>query len=389
MDTITHGIAGALIARAFFAERAQAAPAGQSRAARGITIASAALGGMFPDSDSLRGLADSSGLSVITTHRAETHSLLCLPAWALGLAWLTRALCRAAGWKPPSLLRLWAVYAAAIASHIFLDLITSFGTMVWAPANYSRFAWDLAFILDFTLTAIVLLPQVAAWVGSRRAGSMARAAATWALFTLAALGVRWLAVSNAVEFSLAAAGVASAALATLFALAAWSAGRAGCAAWCRGGLAVLLLYLGGCWLANHAAVERVEAVRSRQGFAAVRAAAIPLPPWPMRWLGVALSPEGVYSATLSLLDSEPPEFRFMPNSRENEFTQRARRLPEVKAYFEFARFPTLQYFDSGGAHIVELRDWRFGGRPGGGRMPFTYRIEMDAEGRVLQSGWAD
>jgi len=50
-----------------------------------------------------------------------------------------------------------------ILSHILLDLVTSFGTMIWSPLQWSRPAWDLIFIVDFTLTAIFLVPQLLAW----------------------------------------------------------------------------------------------------------------------------------------------------------------------------------------------------------------------------------
>jgi uncharacterized membrane protein YbhN (UPF0104 family) len=35
--------------------------------------------------------------------------------------------------------------------------------MVWSPLDYRRVAWDWLFILDFTFTAIALVPQLAAW----------------------------------------------------------------------------------------------------------------------------------------------------------------------------------------------------------------------------------
>src|SRR4029077_17074661 len=80
------------------------------------------------------------------------------------LAAITRALARWRKWEAPSFAALSAIYAAGILSHILLDLVTSFGTMVWSPLKWSRPAWDLIFIVDFTLTAIFLVPQLLAWV---------------------------------------------------------------------------------------------------------------------------------------------------------------------------------------------------------------------------------
>src|SRR5260370_35342107 len=57
-----------------------------------------------------------------------------------------------------------AIYAVGTLSPILLDLVTTFGTMIWSPLEWSRPAWDLIFIVDFTLPAILLVPQLLAWV---------------------------------------------------------------------------------------------------------------------------------------------------------------------------------------------------------------------------------
>src|SRR5438034_1219903 len=68
-----------------------------------------------------------------------------------------------------------SIYAVGILSHILLDLVTSFGTMIWSPLKWSRPAWDLLFIVDFTFTAILLVPQLLAWVYSEPAKMWSRA----------------------------------------------------------------------------------------------------------------------------------------------------------------------------------------------------------------------
>src|SRR5580692_9531847 len=81
MDTITHGIAGALIGKGFFSKRN----------ARVATFA-AAVGAMFPDIDIVRYGFSSDPLAIVKYHRAITHSFIALPFWAIALALLTRAL---------------------------------------------------------------------------------------------------------------------------------------------------------------------------------------------------------------------------------------------------------------------------------------------------------
>src|SRR6266487_6031782 len=100
MDTITHGIAGALIGKAvlrgedMFASR----PMNRGR----IITWSLMLGAIFPDSDVFRDIFSHDRLLVITWHRSITHSLIMLPLWAVLLAGTTTALASSRKWKAPS-----------------------------------------------------------------------------------------------------------------------------------------------------------------------------------------------------------------------------------------------------------------------------------------------
>jgi len=185
MDTITHGIVGALIGKGFFSERN----------GRVATIA-ATVGAMFPDVDVVQEVFSSDPLAIVKYHRAITHSFVALPFFAALLAWLTRAAFAFAkkrwdlrDWDTPSWGILFIIYAIAIASHIFLDAMTSFGTRIWYPLSHERVSWDLLFIIDFCFTAIALLPQVVAWIYSDRTKTSTRALSMWVLFTLCAFGV--------------------------------------------------------------------------------------------------------------------------------------------------------------------------------------------------------
>src|SRR5712664_795594 len=165
MDTITHGIAGALIGKAVFRGEDMFASHPMNR--RHIITWSLMIGAIFPDSDVIRDFFSSDKLLVVTWHRSITHSLVMLPLWVLFLAGITRAFASWRKWEAPSFAALSAIYAVGILSHILLDLVTSFGTMIWSPLQWSRPAWDLVFIVDFTLTAIFLVPQLLARVYSR------------------------------------------------------------------------------------------------------------------------------------------------------------------------------------------------------------------------------
>src|SRR5258708_11257844 len=153
MDTITHGIAGALIAKAAFRGQDMfgANPVNRQR----IITWSLMLGAIFPDSDVFREFFSHNDLLILPWHRSITHSLVCLPIFALVLAALTRWFVRWRKCGAPSFGGLAAIYALAILSHILLDLVTSFGTMIWSPVKWSRPAWYLIFIIEFTFTPIL------------------------------------------------------------------------------------------------------------------------------------------------------------------------------------------------------------------------------------------
>src|SRR5712692_5939443 len=180
MDTITHGIAGALIGKAVF--RGEDMFASHPMNSGRILTWSLMLGAIFPDSDVIRDFFSSDKLLIVTWHRSITHSLILLPIWALLLAAITRAFASRQKWEAPSFVALAGIYAVGILSHILLDLVTSFGTMIWSPLEWSRPAWDLIFIVDFTLTAIFLVPQLLAWVYAHPEKVQRRAVATWLVF---------------------------------------------------------------------------------------------------------------------------------------------------------------------------------------------------------------
>jgi inner membrane protein len=100
MDTITHGIAGALIGKAMFRGDEMFALRPMSRAR--IITWSLMLGAIFPDSDVFREMLSSNELLILTWHRSITHSLVCLPIFALLLAALTLWIARRLKWDAPS-----------------------------------------------------------------------------------------------------------------------------------------------------------------------------------------------------------------------------------------------------------------------------------------------
>ncbi|MFH1044629.1 MAG: metal-dependent hydrolase [Pseudomonadota bacterium] len=167
MDTLTHALSGALFARATAACDTEpgAIPCWQR-------IAVGAAAAAFPDVDFVASFV--SPLFWILHHRGVTHSIVLLPAWALLLAWLAALVLRhPRGWRA-----YYAVAALGLGTHIAGDLITSFGTMIFAPLSDVRIAWGTAFIIDLWFSGMIVagLALSAAWKRSSAPALIASAA---------------------------------------------------------------------------------------------------------------------------------------------------------------------------------------------------------------------
>ena len=94
MDTLTHALSGALLARATAGIEKPALPLGR-RVAIGALVAA------FPDADIVATWI--SPLSYLYHHRGVTHSLVMLPVWTVLLAWLLALIWRGGpNWPPGS-----------------------------------------------------------------------------------------------------------------------------------------------------------------------------------------------------------------------------------------------------------------------------------------------
>lgn len=378
MDPVTHGIVGALLGKGYFAER-------KGR----VAIFAATLGAVFPDVDIVREVFSRDPLAIVKYHRAITHSFVGLPFFAAFLAWLTRWIARRLEIDAPSWPLLTLIYGVGIASHIILDGMTSFGTRMWTPLSQTRVSWDLLFIIDFSFTSIVLLPQVSAWIYGNREKSRARALKMWPLFTLGALAAWALAGAVGFPFHLWVVAVASAVIAALFFLPArgdWGF-RVKRAAWCQAGTYTMIVYLFACSMAHHVALRRVKDFATANNISIDRIGALPLPPSLLDWGGVIRSADGVFQARYDLRNSDPPVFHFIADSPPDRFVARAMQLPEVQLFWQFARFPVIRTSVDAGDHIVDFGENRFVNTRRKSPQPFTYRVVFDSAGNVAEEGW--
>lgn len=421
MDPLTHGLTGALIGKAFFAGRPSqrnhprgaaldearneislepASPRiGASRAAIWICV----LAALFPDIDILFDPFVPNEMFTIELHRGVTHSLVCLPVFAIALAagtrwWLDwRARRKQRNSRQVAQPRLsWgmltAIWAAGIASHILLDLATSWGTMVWAPLSNARVSWDLVFIIDFTLTAIVVTPQMLAWIYRRRQGARRQAVAMWVIFSLCVLGVGVLLRGFGLPLSPWAMPVVIAILGAMFfapMLRRWGFALSR-AAWCRAGVLALAGYYGLCAFAHQRALSSVRQCAVAQRVQVEAIGALPMPPSHAYWQGLIRTPDGTYRSYFAAGHNPGPHFEFIADQRlPAHVAQALDAQPEVRIWRWFARFPVIRHREQDGEHIVDLLDLRFVAPNWGAPAAFQYRVVVSAQGEVVRQGWAD
>ena len=401
MDTITHGIAGALIAKAAFRgqDMLAAKPVNRQR----IITWSLMLGAIFPDSDVFREFFSHNDLLILTWHRSVTHSLVCLPIFAVMLAALTRWFVGWRKWDSPSLAALTGIYAIGILSHILMDLITSFGTMIWSPVKWSRPAWDLIFIVDFTFSGILLVPQILAWVYRKPEGLQRRAIGGWLAFAVATLAVAGIGQVIGAPLSTGGIFAAIVILTAAFLLPAIrDAGlRVRLATWNLAGLVLSLGYIGAAVYAHQVALGRVDNFSSSLHLDTQSRGALPFPPSLWHWDGLVLTPRGVYELRMNLggdakevqAAGAPPDaassltYSFYPDAPLNPYIEAAKRLPEVRTVLWFARFPVTRFHKEGDEAVVEISDLRFPQMKPGRPSSFTYRVRFAQNGAVISQGW--
>lgn len=183
MDTLTHALSGALLARA-------TAPKDAPPRSLPRRIAAGFFAAAAPDLDFVVSFAGP--VAYLENHRGVTHSVLLLPIWAFVVAWLLAKILRdPRGWRA-----LYGVCALGIGAHIAGDVITSFGTMLFAPLSDWRAGIGTTFIIDLWFTGIILAGLLASalWRRPRLPAVLA------CLILVAYVGFQYLLKLQAVEF---------------------------------------------------------------------------------------------------------------------------------------------------------------------------------------------
>ncbi len=391
MDPITHGLSGAVLARAVIPNHPDERI---TRTARWALI----LGSIFPDIDVIASPFDPDHFATIRIHRSVTHSLVCLPVWACLFALLAAWYCRRRGIPSPPRAKLGVLFGVGIGLHILFDCITSFGTMVWSPILWTRVEWDWTFIVDLALTGVLLFFLLSSWIAERAEGQRRRAVWMFVLMSALVAAYSWgsSALGRPTPVWVAAAVLGISLLpftVTIFSRPFPFTTRI----WCCLGIFATAAYLGMDAWAHGRAMQRVRSYAAAANLTLRETAAIPLPPNWNEWQGLARTEVSVYQWRISLADSPGtiPTSSVTPTLSGESCPPNLWTIPQVRAWSRFARFPVVACGHTADARTAEFMDLRFErpalsaeGRPGGERpIPFTWRVTFDSRGRVLSERW--
>ncbi len=139
MDNLTHGLLGLFIGIVVYYLL-------RFKTKRRTAIIAAIIAAELPDIDIVI-RAVSAGFYLVH-HREITHSLIVVVGVALVMGYIFHRITKEKYWKYT------ALCLAGLACHVFLDIITSFGTQFFYPFNNLRYAFSLVPIVDIYVLLI-------------------------------------------------------------------------------------------------------------------------------------------------------------------------------------------------------------------------------------------
>jgi inner membrane protein len=317
MDNLTHTLTAIAISQT-----------GLNRKTRFAT-ATLILAGNAPDIDILIGLKGS--IEYLRHHRGITHSLvgiivLALMIWGV-MFWLGKRV------KPKPGLPLnprWLLLAALLGtgSHLLLDFTNAYGVRPFLPFSGRWYAWDIMFIVDPLLLALLILGLGVPWllrlvseeVGGRKAGSL-----PGAVFSLVAMMALW--------------GVRDFA---------------------------------------HRRAIRILDGRDYSGEAPQRIGAFPAMVNPFTWMGVVETESSFQIVNVNEFDANggPDELETFLKPQPSPALTAAMTTRSGRIFLDFARFPWAQVNETDEGYHVSLFDLRFYS-PSTQSRGFTLEVELD------------
>ena len=295
---------------------------------RGVALTAACA--LAPDLDAIvEFLPDP--LALLRYHRGLTHSLL----GGAGLA-LILALAFARLFPGVSRKKLLVLTSIGVYLHVFLDLLTSYGTLLLYPFLSERFTLDWLWTFDPTFLGILVCCLLGVYLLRQAPRRVAKAGLVIAGFYIALCGaLQWVAVQA---------------------------------------------------VAAEAAALEIENVR--------QVVALPAPFVPLNWTGIVETDRTYYRArvelgrgwTADLKFEEVPKIAPDAGRRALDAVAREPLREQVQLYEWFARFPVVTVERDTAEQLVRFYDLRFD-LPGLGmeQRPYVFTIRLSASGEVVST----
>jgi len=332
MDTTTHALAGYVIVKT-----------GLDKDTGGWGTIAGIAGSVFPDVDGILGIFLGTEF-MIKYHRNLTNSIFFAAPFSLLFAWV---FVRLSGIK-----RFWSfflIFVVEILAHTFMDLITSYGTMILSPLSKSRFSLDWVFIIDPYFSLTLLFSIIAVFIWKKKATVIARIS-----------------------------------------------------------LILVALYISLCAYNHSWALNLTKRYCAEKAIGARKVASLPQPLSPFFWGNYILTEKRVYAGFVNLIGDRKTvkrsdgdflsrlfsryqpirliQYRTWDRLDDSLWVKRALKLEGVQTFLWFARFPIARYKGViDGKNRVEFFDLRFGLLAR--RRPFLYGVDFDQEGNVVFQGF--
>jgi len=315
VDNLTHTLTAVAISQA-----------GLNRKTRLATL-TVILGANLPDLDILAGLKDSA--AYLQHHRGFTHSLLGITVLAVVICGLMYGVGKRLRPRPGVPVRGWWLFLAALlgtGSHLLLDFSNSYGVRPFLPFSGRWYAWDVMFIFDPLLLALLVLGLGVPWLlrlVSAEVGARRQRHAGGAIFCLAAMAM-------------------------IFGLRDFAHRRA---------LSIL---------DSHTYSEENPQ----------RLGAFPLPANPFAWTGVVETDTAFHVLRVNALNpnTPPEEIETLHKPEASPALEAARKTRTGRIFLDFARFPLGNVEPTEDGFRVSLCDLRF---YSASRRGFVAQVELD------------
>jgi inner membrane protein len=148
VDNITHTLAGAALADLALRRRAE-------KTERRLYTGAGVIAANLPDFDVLYSGITSQPLGYLLHHRGHTHTISGLAGLAMVLILAYRLLPPVRKMRAGDRVRLWCLIAIALASHLSLDALNSYGIHPFHPVDSSWYYGDALFIFEPWLWVIL------------------------------------------------------------------------------------------------------------------------------------------------------------------------------------------------------------------------------------------